>query len=69
MKRKRKTEHRPKKKTANKSPWRKYKTVPETTAAPPVEIIIPPVSDVDSLADEVEAMEADPNAEPPEENE
>jgi|HubBroStandDraft_1064217.scaffolds.fasta_scaffold2146741_2 hypothetical protein len=49
------------------SPWHKYRTpAPRATET---EIIIPPVSDADALADEVEAMEHDPDAESPEESE
>jgi hypothetical protein len=71
MKKKRaKPNHRPKPKakTKNKSPWHKFRAVPEKPAAPP-EIIIPPVADADALADEIEEIEHDPDREPDELNE
>jgi hypothetical protein len=68
MKKRRKVEHRPKpkakKKKPNASPWHKFKTFLPKAPAP--EIIIPPVSDGDSLADEIEQLENDPDQEPDE---
>jgi hypothetical protein len=69
MKKKRKTNPRRQPKKTNKSPWHRFKTVQPKTAATPAEIIIPPVSDADSLADEIEELEADENREPDEINE
>jgi hypothetical protein len=56
----------PKKKS--QSPWHKYRAVAPRVARND-EIIIPPVSDADELAAEIEQLEMDRDAEPPEEDE
>jgi hypothetical protein len=77
MKKRRKTELRPKprpkakKKTA--SPWHKYKTVLPKTAAQPIDILSPNFAaelvlggNPAALAEEIEQRESDPDAEPDE---
>jgi hypothetical protein len=68
MKRKRSTKpnHRPRPKTKIKNPASPWRAKTPRVAA---EIIIPPVSDADALADEIEEIENDPDAEPLEEGE
>jgi hypothetical protein len=73
---------KPKPKKKSQSPWHKYKTVAPKVRAGELERqafgVVTPVDregeiilggNPDALADEIEAMEADPNAEPPEESE